>query len=423
MSLAAERPSNAALGYTLSVLVVVYTLNFIDRQIFSILLPSIQAEFELSDLMGGLLHSTTFALFYATLGVPIAWLADRSNRRNLIAYAIALWSAMTALCGLAPNVWLLALARMGVGVGEAGCSPPAHSLIADYFPAERRATALSIYSLGIPFGIMFGLFFGGWLDEMFGWRKALLLVGVPGIAVALIVRFTLREPRRGQSDPNAALTPPPSLAVTARYLAERRAFVHLTIGTALAAFAGYSVVTWLPAFLVRSHAMASSDIGVALGLIVGIAGGAGIFLGGYLADRCGSRDVRWRLWLVPCAFVLSAPLYVATFLATDSNVALVCLTLPMLLTNAYQATSFAQTQNLAAIPMRSTAAAILFLIINLVGLGMGPPLTGWVSDLLATRYGADSLRYALAGLIGVYLWSGWHYYLAGRHLPGDLPRA
>ncbi|MEL7535775.1 MAG: MFS transporter [Pseudomonadota bacterium] len=416
-----QRPSATALGYTLGVLVVVYTLNFIDRQIFAILLPSLQAELNLNDTWGGFLGGTAFALFYATLGIPIAWLADRSNRRNLIAWALAIWSAMTALCGLAQNVWQLSLARIGVGVGEAGCSPPAHSLLADYFPPERRGTALSIYSLGIPLGIMFGLFAGGWLDEFFGWRTAFLVVGLPGLVVALLVRFTLKEPRRGQADGNVSVTAPAGIAATFAYLRRRRAFVHLSFGAALAALAGYSIANWLPAFLVRSHAMGSAEIGTVLGLIFGIAGGAGIFLGGFLADRLGARDTRWRLWVATVAFVGAAPFFFLTFLSESKTLALLGLCIPMLLSNFYQATSFAQTQNLAPVAMRSTAAAMLLFVINIIGLGIGPLASGYASDLLTPRFGDDALRFVLVAMVFVYLWSAWHFFIAGRHLRGDLP--
>ncbi|MEM1262148.1 MAG: MFS transporter [Pseudomonadota bacterium] len=407
----------------LGVLVVVYTLNFIDRQIFAILLPSIQSDLGLNDTWGGFLGGTAFALFYATLGLPVAWFADRTNRRNLIAVAVGLWSLMTALCGVAQNVWQLSLARIGVGVGEAGCSPPAHSLIADLFTAERRATALSIYSLGIPFGIMFGLFAGGWLDATFGWRSAFIIVGLPGVAIALLVRLTIAEPQRGQADRQTSTLQQTSIAGTVAFLMRRPAFVHLAIGGGLASFAGYSVANWLPTFLVRSHAMSSAEIGTALGLIFGLAGGAGIFLGGYLADRAGASDTRWRLWVICVAFVLAAPFFVMTFLASSTWLALLGFAVPALLLNTHQATTFAQTQNIAAVPMRSTAAAVLLFVMNIVGLGMGPIVSGFASDQLSPWLGADALRWVLLGQVVIYLWSALHYYWAGKHLPGDLQPA
>ncbi len=410
--------------YVLGILLVVYTFNFIDRQILAILLEAIKADLGISDKALGFLAGTAFAIFYSTLGVPIALIADRSNRRNLIAGSLALWSAMTAVCGLAQNFWQLALARIGVGIGEAGCSPPSHSLISDYFPAAKRATALSIYSLGIPFGIMFGFMAGGWLEEFFGWRKALMAVGLPGIVLAVIVRFTLPEPPRGAAE---GVSTDPSkrypMMATLKIMLERRAFAHLAFGAGLAALAGYSMIAWFPSFLIRSHGMSSGEVGTWLGLILGIPGGLGIFLGGYLADRLGVRDVRWRLWTVTVAFGIALPAGVMVFFLDSQMATLALFCVPAMLFNFYQATAFAQAQNLAPIAMRAAAAAWLLLIINLIGLGIGPFVTGIASDLLTERYGNDALRYALSSLNVVYLWAAVHFYLAGRKLPEDIALA
>jgi predicted MFS family arabinose efflux permease len=284
--------------YALSVLLVVYTFNFIDRQILSILMESIKLDLGLSDQALGFLAGFAFASFYAVMGIPIALWADRGNRRNLISLALAIWSVMTAMSGLAQNFTHLALARIGVGIGEAGCSPPAHSMISDYYPQKERATALGIYALGIPFGIMFGMFIGGWINEAFGWRRAFFVVGLPGLILALVVRFTLHEPTRGMSDNRADDASPPTFMHTLKFLLKRPAFVHSAFGGALAAFVGYAAISWFPSFLIRSHGMATTEIGLWLGLILGIPGGIGIFLGGYLADKFGARDTRWYLWTV-----------------------------------------------------------------------------------------------------------------------------
>ena len=241
--------------YALGILVVVYTFNFIDRQILSILLEPVKTELGLSDTQMGLLTGFAFAMFYATLGIPIARFADRTNRRNLIAAALAIWSGFTALSGLAQNFWHMLAARIGVGVGEAGCSPPAHSMIADYYPAEQRATALGIYSLGIPFGIMFGLFAGGWINEFFGWRAAFFVVGVPGLLLALLVRYSLAEPPRGMAEGRTDSGEQPSIGETLRYLWQKKSFRHMSFAAALTAFVGYGFVTWAPAFLIRSFGM------------------------------------------------------------------------------------------------------------------------------------------------------------------------
>ncbi|HJP34942.1 MAG TPA: MFS transporter, partial [Gammaproteobacteria bacterium] len=303
--------------YALGVLVVVYTFNFIDRQILSILMQSIKIDLGLSDQALGFLAGFAFAAFYATMGIPIALWADRGNRRNLISLALAIWSAMTALSGMAQNFTHLALARIGVGIGEAGCSPPAHSLISDYYPPEQRATALGIYSMGIPLGIMFGLFIGGWINEAFGWRRAFFVVGLPGMLLALIVRLTLKEPPRGLSENRAAGDERPTFLETLRFLMKRPAFLHIAFGGALAAFVGYGVISWFPSFLIRTHGMNTAEIGLWLGIIIGIPGGAGIFLGGYVADKLGARDPRWYLWEVSVASIVALPFGAATYLLSD----------------------------------------------------------------------------------------------------------
>ncbi len=407
-------------NYVLGVLVVVYTFNFIDRQILSILLEPIKNELQLSDTQLGFLTGFAFAAFYATLGIPIARLADRTNRRNLIAIALVVWSGMTAVSGVANNYWQLLLARIGVGVGEAGCSPAAHSMVADYFPAHQRATALGIYSLGIPIGILFGFLAGGWINEIFGWRLAFFVVGLPGIVLALVVWLTVREPPRGMAEQRADVEPPPGMIETFRFMMAKKSFRHLALGGALTAFVGYSYVSWMPSFLARSYGMHTGEIGTWLGLILGIPGGIGISLGGYLADRFGGRDTRWYLWIVSVALLLGVPFALGIFTATSAGIALAFLAIPVMLGNFYQATTFSQTQGLASLRMRAVAAAVLLFIVNIIGLGAGPQVTGILSDLLAPQYGQESLRYALLLVSLVNIWSAWHYYIAGRHLAADL---
>ena len=412
--------SPAVRNYALGVLVVVYTFNFIDRQILSILLEPIKQDLGLSDSALGMLTGFAFALFYATLGIPIARFADRSNRRNLIAWALAIWSAMTAVSGLAQNFWHLLLARIGVGVGEAGCSPPAHSMLADYFPTENRATALGIYSLGIPFGILFGFIAGGWLNEFFGWRVAFFIVGVPGLLLAILVRFTLREPPRGMAEGRVADEEQPTIMETFRFLWSKRSFRHMAVGGGLTAFVGYGVITWVPSFLIRSYGMNTGDVGTYLGLILGIPGGIGIALGGYLADRYGARDTRWYLWIVSVALIASTPLFFGVYLSSTAFASLMFLILPILLGNFYQATTFSQTQGLVSLRMRSVAAAVLLFILNMIGLGAGPQAVGILSDILQPSYGDESLRYALLILSTVQIWAAYHYYQAGKSLKDDL---
>ncbi|MGE0621828.1 MAG: spinster family MFS transporter [Pseudomonadales bacterium] len=420
-TVAADQPSFRT--YALSVLVVVYTFNFIDRQILSILLEPIKQDLGLSDTQLGLLTGFAFALFYATLGIPIARWADQHNRRNLIAAALAVWSAMTALSGFAMNFWHLLIARIGVGVGEAGCSPPAHAMISDYYPPEKRASALGIYSLGIPVGILFGFVAGGWMNEFFGWRAAFFVVGIPGLLLALIVRFTVREPARGMAEGRQDTSEMPTVKETFALLWRKRAFRHMAFGGALTAFVGYGVVNWVPAFFIRSHGMGTGEIGTWLGLILGIPGGIGIAWGGFLADRLGARDTRWYLRLVAVALALAVPFSFGVYLLPDPHWALLALVLPVMLGNFYQATTFSQTQGLVELRMRAVAAAVLLFVLNIIGLGLGPFAVGFLSELLSGSYGTESLRYALLICGMVNLWAAWHYWLGGKYLEGDLVKA
>jgi MFS family permease len=410
--------------YALGLLAVVYTFNFIDRQILAILLPAIKAEFEVADWVLGFLAGSAFAIFYATLGIPIALLADRWNRRNLIALALAVWSGMTALSGTATNVLQLTLARIGVGIGEAGCSPPAHSMISDYYPPERRSTAMGIFTLGISAGIMIAYLAGGWVVENIGWREALFIVGVPGLVLALLVRLTIAEPARGQSEGRADSDARPGILFVARFLLQRKSFVHMALGSGLAAFGGYAVASFFPTFLFRSHAMNPSAIGVYLGLILGIAGGLGFAGGGYIADRLGRNGRKYSLWGVAAALLTGWLFHFPMYLADNAASALAWLVVPAVLSNFYLATTLAQAQGLVGLRMRGVASAVMLFILNIIGLGMGPQVTGILSDLLAARFGADSMRYSLLAVaVVVGPWSAFHYFMAGRYIDGDLDRA
>ena len=413
--------SHKARRYTLAVLVVVYTFNFIDRQIISILLPAIKTEFVINDWVLGFISGSAFAIFYATLGIPIALIADRWNRRNLIAISLAVWSLMTALSGAAANVTQLTLARIGVGVGEAGCSPPAHSIIADYYPPEQRSSAMGIYTLGISAGIMIAYLAGGWVVQNIGWREALFIVGIPGILLAVIVRFTVTEPPRGMSEGLVDEGDRPSVMTVARLLASRKSFLHMSVGAGLASFGGYSVANFFPSFLVRSHGMNPAEIGVYLGLIIGIAGGLGFAGGGYVADHLGRRRQRFALWGVSAALLFAWPFLFAIYLSNNTTLVIALFIVPTIFSNFYLATTFAQTQGLVGLRMRGVASALILFIINIIGLGLGPLTTGMLSDFLAADFGQDSMRYALL-IVGVVVapWSAFHYYKAGRTIEADL---
>jgi len=417
MSLAARR-------YALAVLTIVYMFNFVDRQILAILLPQIRDEFGTSDAYLGFLAGTAFALFYVTLGIPIAQYADRCNRRNLIAAAVAMWSAMTAVSGLASNIWQLTAARVGVGIGEAGCSPPAHSLIADYFPPEKRSTAMGIYTLGISAGIMIAYLAGGWVAQKMGWRATFFVVGLPGLLLALVVRFTMQEPQRGESENRAASGRRASLGEVCAFLKSRRSFIHMAVGAGLASFVGYSVISFLPSFMVRSFGMDTATLGKSLGLILGISGGAGFFFGGYFADRLGQDSHRRAFNFIGLMILVSAVLFAMMLLAETSDRALWFFVLPAATMNVYLAPVLAQAQSLVALRMRATTSALVLLVINIIGLAFGPLLTGVLSDALMPHFGVESMRYSLLIVSSVILpWAVWHFYRAGKWIDADLARA
>ena len=345
----------------------------------------------------------------------------------MIAAALLVWSVMTGLCGTAKSFATLLLFRIGVGVGEAGCSPPAHSLISDYFPARMRATALGIYSTGIYVGVMFGYLAGGWINEFFGWRRAFMAVGLPGALFSLVVFFTLREPARGLSDGRAVqpagAAKASTLADVFRLLWSRRSFRHLSFGAALHAFVSYGVGGWLPPFFMRLHGMSSGEVGTWLGLISGIVGGVGTLAGGWAADRLGERDRRWYCWVCVVSLIVHFPLAIAGYLAGNPYLALGLYLIPAFMGPVYNAPNFAMTQALVPLSMRAAAAAVLLFVINLIGMGLGPTFVGWISDLLEPTVGIESLRCALLVSTVFNLWSAVHYLLAARTLRDELALA
>lgn len=405
----------------LAALVVVYTFNFIDRQILSILLQPIKAELGLSDTAMGFLTGFAFAIFYATLGIPIAMLADRWNRRNILALSLGLWSTMTALSGLATNFWHLALARIGVGIGEAGGSPPAYSLISDYFPPERRAMALAIYSMGLPLGILFGFLIGGWVNDWLGWRAAFFIVGIPGLLFALVVRFAIREPPRGACEARAVAAAPP-LREVIRFVWSQRALRHAILGTMAVAFANYGFLTWTPAFLIRSHGLAVSTVGTYSALIIGGSGAVAMLLAGWGADRLARRDVRWLAWLPALIVLANFPGAIATLLAEPVWLTFALMTIPSAMGVMYLGPVLALMQNLVAPRMRAVSGAFFLFLVNLVGLGLGPQTVGIVSDALAPAHGVDSLRYAIIVVAAANLLAAWHFWRAARYVAGDARR-
>jgi predicted MFS family arabinose efflux permease len=416
--------SAGARRYALLILTIVYMFNFIDRQILAILLPAIREEFQVSDAWLGFLTGPAFAMFYIILGIPIARYADRHNRRNLIALAVALWSGMTALSGLVTNFVQLALARVGVGVGEAGCSPPAHSMIADLYPPEQRSTAMGIYTIGISAGIMLAYLLGGWVAQNVGWREALLVVGLPGLLLALVVRTTVVEPQRGHSEGRRAQGQRPPWRETLRFLWTRASFVHMTVAAGLSSFVGYAVINFMPSFLVRSFDMDLSTLGFWLGPILGISGGLGFFVGGYIADHLGQTSRKRAFGFIGLTVLLTAVPYAVVFLSGSWLVALLAFVVPACTANVYLAPVLAQAQGLVSLRMRAVTSAIALLIINIIGLLCGPQVTGILSTLLEPQFGEEAIRYSLLLVTSICLpWAAWHYFRAGRTIDADLARA
>jgi predicted MFS family arabinose efflux permease len=421
MSEPAARPAYA--WYVLAVLLAVYVMNFVDRQILAIVLDDVKAELGVSDTVMGLLTGLAFSLFYTVAGIPIARLADRGSRRTIVAVGLALWSAMTAACGLAGSVWQLALARFGVGVGEAAGTPPSHSLISDYFAPERRATALSIYGMGIYLGVMFGFLAGGWIRDAFDWRTAFLACGIPGVPLALLVLASVREPTRGAAEGRAVGAEPPRGRELLRILFGRPAFRWLTLAACCQATSGYAVLTWGPAFLGRVHHLGAGAIGTSFGLIAGIGGALGIALGGALADRLARRDVRFHAWLPAAVSLLALPFAVPFYLARELRTALACFALFYLINNMYVGSLWSLAQGLVPVRMRALASATLLTILNLVGQGLGPLFVGHLNDRLAPSLGAEAIRWSLLATALIGGCAAPLFWICARWLRRDLEAA
>jgi predicted MFS family arabinose efflux permease len=413
-------PSQSYRRYALGVFLAVYVVNFIDRQIFGILIEPIRLEIDLSDTQLGLLGGIAFALFYTFAGIPIARWADVGTRKNIVAGAILIWSGMTMFTGTAKSFGGLLLARIGVGIGEAGCSPPIHSMISDLFPEEKRGTALSIYSLGIPIGGAIGTLAGGWIGASFGWRTAFFLVGVPGIIVSALVYFTVKEPIRGFSEKKIVKLEKVPLREVARFMWKLKSFRHMSLAGALHAFVGYGVALFLPSFFMRVHGFGLKETSTYL-FLIGLTGAIGTFLGGYLGDKFGLNDKRWYMG-VPCiATILTVPFALIFYTTDNSQLALIVAVPSAVFGAMYVGPTFAMTQSLVPPSMRALAAAMLLFILNLIGLGLGPVFAGALSDFFKEAYAEQSIRYSLFILAVVgNLWSAIHYYFASRTIRSDL---
>lgn len=383
-------------NFVLAMITMGFTLNFLDRQILTILMQPIKAELHVSDTALGFLSGLAFALFYAMLGIPVSRWADRGSRQLIMSISMALWSAATALCGVAQSFTQLFIARIGVGVGEAGFTPSGLGMIADYFPRSRRGIATGIVNTGPMFGMMLGLLIGGWAASAYGWRSAFLISGIPGILFALLFWLTVREPWRGMADGEApTVIEQPNFGASIAGLWKNKAYRFLVLGGALSAFALYGESTWMPSFLARSHGLQPKEVGALLGPLTGVVGGIGMVVGGHLTDRLSRRDPRWSLWMPAVASVVAIPPLVLALTAPDKATVIVSYAVAYFLNVLWVAPTFVAIQSLVASGVRISALAWKLFFTNLIGLGLGPQLIGIASDLLAPARGIESLRTAM----------------------------
>ncbi len=401
--------------WALGVISATYMFAFMDRMSLAILLQPIKIELHLSDQQLGLLSGIAFAFFYCTFGIPLARIADRHSRVRLISICTAMWSVAMILCGQARNFPQLFLARMGIGIGEAGCVPPAHSLIGDYFPGKRRALAISIYQAGAVIGVAGGMALVGALGQHLGWRLSLTIVGAAGFPLALLAHLTITEPSRQK----LAKCDQENVWAVLSALLRRKAFLHLALGNSLSSICTYGITQWTPTFLIRSFGMGLTEVGGWTGLAVGTSGILGLITGGLLITKLLPRDVRWELWLPTIAYSVSLPLYVLMFFSPTAAWAILLKTLGYFGAAVAGGVAFSSVQSFAEPHRRATAVAIVLFLMTMLGMGLGPYLIGVMSDLLAPRFGVESLRYALLLSTVMLAWAIFHFAMAARHCIAD----
>ena len=423
---ASPRPESVgAAGWTaLGALLIVYLINFMDRQLFAVLQEQIRADLGLSDWHLGLLGGTMFAVFYATLGLPIAWLADRTHRIRLISAACAVWSLFTAASGAASGFFTMALARIGVAAGEAGGVSPSYSVLSDYFPKTRRGLALGIFTIGAPVGLMTGTVLGALIADALSWRWAFVILGLPGVLIAGGLLVLVREPERGRLDPSPSGDRPSQRPFdAARAVLASPTLLLLTAAAAATSFGGYGLYQWIPSFLQRSQGLPLETVGALLGpiFLVGIVGAVG---GGWLADRIGRTHVSAYADVPAVAMALASPFFLAAILVRDGQLSLLLLVIPVSLSYAWLGPGLAAVQTLSQANVRSQTAAIVGFFNNLIGFGLGPLFVGALSDLLRESMGeGEALRMAMAAAAASLLIAAGLFFIAGRTMKRDLERA
>ncbi|MFN3231465.1 MAG: spinster family MFS transporter [Alphaproteobacteria bacterium] len=424
----AEKPpwSVGGRNYVLVLLTLVAAINFLDRQILGVLLEPIKDEFGLPDWALGVLTGIGFAAFYATLGIPIAALADRFSRRNIIVVCTGLFSVMTALCGLAQNFWHLFLARIGVGVGEAGTMPASQSIISNLFPIENRSAAMGLLATGGNIGLMLGLLIGGWVNEWWGWRWAFAVAAMPGLLLALSIWYTVKEPVR-PANPAAEAGPKPHIV---RGILDSLAFMikvpsirWFTIGGSLYGLTGYGLYTFMPSYFIRYHDFSTGEAGTVISIMTGVIGAIGTFSGGVFCARLVARyGLHWNGWVPAMAILLSAPFMITMLLSDNTWLVIGLFVVPGFLSSVYAGPTWAIIQELVTPARRAMAASVYMLIFNLVALGLGPVYTGAVSSAIEPAVGDQSLRYAMASVVVISLFGAFAYFMAARRVAGDVAR-
>ncbi len=418
----AEPVSAATRYYVLFILILVTTIGFMDRQIMGILVEPIRADLGLTDSELGAL-GLIFAVVYVAACFPVARLADRWSRVNVIAIGVTFWSLMTGACGFALNTAHMFLGRIGVALGEAGGAPPSHALVADLFPRERRATAMSLLMLCSPIGLAGGLFLGGWAAEAYGWRWAFFIAGGLGVLLGPLVYFTFPKVRQGAADGLKQKLKQPPFLQTMRQLLGIRSLLCMLIGAGLLTLLSMSVNYWAPAFLARSHGMSTGEIGAMLGSTLGVGSFTGHLLGGLLFDFAGRRDLRWHLWLAACIGLAAGGLVFYALTAADIQLAVYVLAVQAFVSGLFTGPMIAIIMNLAPVMARATASALLTLMVNVLGMGIGPQLVGWISDFLRPGFGEESLRYALLCSTAIVIPAACFFVLASLFYRKDLDAA
>lgn len=406
-------------AYVLVILTTVYMLNLVDRGLMMLLLQPIKEDLHLSDTQLGLLTGMAFSLFYATLGIPIARWADRGNRASITALAIGLWGVAAMTCLLVANFIQLVLARIAAAIGEAGCKPPTYSLVGDYFSApSERIRAMSIYLTGNPLSALVSFVVGGFLATQFGWRATFFIVGVPGILLGILVHLTIKDPRSDRA--SYTRIPPPSMSDVFQTLWRQRSSRHICLALIFLYTIAQGLGPWYAAYLMRSHGFASQELGLWMGLIFAGGGVIGTVSGGWLTTRKLASDERTQMRMVAGATALMVLFLGVFLLTTERRIALACLAPIVFAFNLFLGPTYSLMQRLAPESMRATTMALIMLLVNLIGSGLGPLLVGIVSDLLAVRLGENSLRYAMLGMSPVAIWSAWHFWRVGATVEADL---